>query len=157
MSQKPWLEGIPLKSKKLENIKIMYPLDGPEKNLDFSQLSGPEFDSWVAEITYIKKVVHPKKHVMREKKSDKELLEDARFFNRHCDYIRATVKNRNDFQRLDIAEEQVAGLSKAVVKKHFHRKALLWHPDSIKKAHKFCFANEEAYKNLVSESFQYIE
>ena len=76
---------------------MMYPLDKFEKILDFSKLSGPEFDSWVAEITYIKKVVHPKKHIMREKKTDKELLEDARFFNRHCDYIKGMIKNRNDF------------------------------------------------------------
>ena len=153
LSQKPWLEGIPLKSKKLENIKLIYPLEKPGEKIDFRELTGPEFDSWVAEITYIKKVVHAKKHVMREKKSDKELLEDARFFNRHCEYIRAMIKNRNDFSRLGIEEDKVANLTKGEVKKHFHKMALLWHPDSIKKSHKFCFANEEAYQNLVSESF----
>ena len=83
---------------------------------------------------------------MREKKSDKELLEDARFFNRHCDYIRGMIKNRNDFQRLGIVDEQITSLTKAQVKKHFHKQALLWHPDSIKKSYKFCFANEEAYQ-----------
>ena len=53
LSQKPWLEGIPLKSKKLENIKLIYPLEKPKEKIDFRELTGPEFDSWVAEITYI--------------------------------------------------------------------------------------------------------
>ena len=43
-------------------------------------------------MTYIKKVVEPKKHIMREKKTDKELLEDARFFNRHAEYILGSMK-----------------------------------------------------------------
>ena len=43
-------------------------------------------------MTYIKKVVEPKQHIMREKKTDKELLEDVRFFNRHAEYTLNLMK-----------------------------------------------------------------
>ena len=108
-------------------------------------------------MTYIMKVVEPKKHIMREKKTDKELLEDARFFNRHSEYILGSMKQRDNFERLSIEQSDIPELTKAKVKKAFHRMALLWHPDSIKKTHKYCFANEEAYFNLVSQSFQLVE
>ena len=142
-----------MKSKKLENIQKIYPLETSKDRIDFSQLTGPELDSWQAEMTYIMKVVEPKKHIMREKKTDKELLEDARFFNRHAEYIVGSMKQRDNFERLGIEQTDIPELTKAKVKKAFHRMALLWHPDSIKKTHKYCFANEDAYFNLVSQSF----
>ena len=91
-AQKPWLKDVPIKSKKLENIKKIYPLDSSKDRIDFTKLTGPDLDSFQAEMTYIKKIVEPKKHIMREKKTDKELLEDVRFFNRHAEYTLNLMK-----------------------------------------------------------------
>ena len=146
-----------MKSKKLENIMKMYPLCEEKDKIDFNSLKGPEHDSFQAEMSYIKKVVEVKIHVMREKKTDKELLEDVRFFNRHSDYVLGLMKSRNNYQRLGIAETDRTFLTKAKVKKAYHKMALLWHPDSINKTHKYCFAHETSYINLVSQSFQLVE
>ena len=95
---------------------------------------------------------------MREKKTDEQLLEDARFYNKHAEYLLAMIQNRSLYERLGINEAQeVQDLTKNKLKKYYHKKALIWHPDSIKKTHKFCFASEPAYQTLVSQSFQMIE
>jgi DnaJ-class molecular chaperone len=47
--------------------------------------------------------------------------------------------------------------SKSEVKKSYHKLALVWHPDSIKRHHKYCFANEKAFTALVVEIFQLID
>ena len=146
-----------MKSKKLDNIKKMYPLCEEKDKIDFNALAGDKLESFQAEMSYIKKVVEVKMHVMREKKTDKELLEDVRFFNRHSDYLFNLMKQRDNYQRLGIAEADKASLTKAKVKKAYHKMALLWHPDSINKTHKYCFAHEAAYINLVSQSFQLVE
>ena len=87
---------------------------------------------------------------MREKKEDEALLEDARFYNKHSDYILQMIKKRSNYERLGLIDaSDVQSLTKAKLKKAFHKKALVWHPDSIKKVHKFCFANEQAYTTLV--------
>ena len=43
------------------------------------------------------------------------------------------------------------------MKKAFHRMALVWHPDTIRKTYKYCFANEEAFTALVSEIYKLID
>ena len=88
---------------------------------------------------------------MREKKDDESLLEDARFYNKHSEYVLAMIKKRSVYERLGLTDaSEVQGLTKNKLKKAFHKKALVWHPDSIKKTHKYCFANEQAYVRLVS-------
>lgn len=95
---------------------------------------------------------------MREKKSDEALLEDARFYNKHTEYLLTLIQKRSLYERLGICDStQIQELTKAKLKKFFHKQALVWHPDSIKKTHKYCFANEPAYTTLVSQSFQLIE
>ena len=146
-----------MKAKKLDYIQKLYPLCEEKNKIDFSKLAGPEHDSFQAEMSYIKKVVEVKIHVMREKKTDKELLEDVRFFNRHADYVLNLMKSRDNYQRLGIDQADRGSLTKAKVKKAYHKMALLWHPDSINKTHKYCFAHEVVYFNLVSQSFQLVE
>ena len=46
-----------MKSKKLENIMKLYPLCEEKDKIDFNSLKGPEYDSFQAEMSYIKKVV----------------------------------------------------------------------------------------------------
>ena len=88
---------------------------------------------------------------MREKKTDEALLEDARFYNKHTDYLLNLMKKRTVYERLGIWDATVIqSLTKAQLKKSYHKMALIWHPDAIKKRHKYCFANEEAYTWLVS-------
>jgi len=85
ISRKPWLACIPAKSIRLENLKKLFTLD------DSPELKGDEAIAFRAEVQYIQKKVEPKRHIMREKKSDEALLEDARFYNKHADYLLATM------------------------------------------------------------------
>lgn len=39
---------------------------------------------------------------MREKKSDEALLEDARFYNKHGDYLLALMQKRSLYERLGL-------------------------------------------------------
>ena len=55
---------------------------------------------------------------MREKKTDEQLLEDARFYNKHGDYLLATMQKRSLYERLGFNEAQdVQGLTKSKLKK----------------------------------------
>jgi len=47
--------------------------------------------------------------------------------------------------------------SNAEIKKAYFKLALIWHPDSIKKKHKFGFANEQLFSKLVGDIFQLFE
>ena len=73
---------------------------------------------------------------MREKKTDQALLEDARFYNKHADYVLAMMQKRTFYERLGLAAEpggigtgtgtgqeqsQISDLTKAKLKKSFHR------------------------------------
>ena len=41
---------------------------------------------------------------MREKKEDEALLEDARFYNKHSDYILQMIKKRSNYERLGLID-----------------------------------------------------
>ena len=152
MSRKPWLACIPAKSIKLDNLKKQFTIE------DSEELQGDAAVAFRAEVQYIQKKVEPKRHIMREKKTDEALLEDARFYNKHTDYLLNLMKKRTVYERLGLRDASlIQGLTKAQLKKSYHKMALIWHPDSIKKAHKYCFANEQAYTTLVNEAFQLIE
>lgn len=77
--------------------------------------------------------------MVREKKSDKELLLDFRFSNKYGQFLYERIKQRTHFERLGVTDSKK-------VKKAFHKLALIWHPDNINKRFRFCFANKEAYE-----------
>ena len=76
--------------------------------------------------------------MQREKKSDYELLMDARYFNKYGDYLFQRIQQKSLYQRLDVPREA----SKSDIKKAYYKQALIWHPDNIRKKHRFGFADE---------------
>ena len=69
-------------------------------------LSTEETQGFRNEMQYIKKKVEPRRHIMRERKSDEALLEDARFYNKHVDYILELIQKRSLYERLGINDAQ---------------------------------------------------
>ena len=69
---------------------------------DTPELQGQEAEAFKKEVQYIQKKVEPKRLVMREKKSDENLLEDARFYNKHGDYLLASMQKRTIYERLGL-------------------------------------------------------
>jgi len=43
---------------------------------------------------------------MREKKSDEALLEDARFYNKHGDYLLTVMQKRTIYERLGLTDAE---------------------------------------------------
>lgn len=43
---------------------------------------------------------------MREKKTDEALLEDARFYNKHGDYLLLLMRKRTVYERLGLKDAQ---------------------------------------------------
>ena len=79
-----------------------------------------------------------KRNMPREKKTDFELLMDARYFNKYGDYLFKRLEQKNHYQRLEVTKEA----SKSDIKKAYFKLALIWHPDNIRKKWRFGFANE---------------
>ena len=79
-----------------------------------------------------------KRNMQREKKTDYELLMDARYFNKYGDYLYKRLETKNYYARLELPRET----TKAEIKKSYFKLALIWHPDNIRKKHRFGFAHE---------------
>jgi len=47
--------------------------------------------------------------------------------------------------------------TKSEIKKAYFKLALIWHPDNIRKNHKYGFAHEEIFTRLVAEIFVLFE
>ena len=101
VSQKPWLASFPIKSIKLANLKRQFSLLDETAATD-----SVDERAFRAEVQYIQKKVEPKRHIMREKKSDEALLEDARFFNKHGDYLLKLMEQRSLYERLGIFDAE---------------------------------------------------
>jgi DnaJ-class molecular chaperone len=89
----------------------------------------------------------------REKKTDFELLMDARYFNKYGDYLFKRLEQKNHYQRLEVTKEA----SKSDIKKAYFKLALIWHPDNIRKKWRFGFANEQDFTKLVAQVFVLFE
>lgn len=129
---KPWLSCLPLKGIKVEKLRALYTIENDGVS------EGSVAGEYAKEIAYIESEVAPKRNHMREKKSDLELLHDARFFGKYGDYLFKRLQEKSCSERLGLPE----GATKTQVKKAYHKMALVWHPDAIKRNHKYCFANE---------------
>ena len=87
---------------------------------------------------------------MREKKTDTELLLDFRFSNKYGQFLFDRIKNRSHESRLGLNGKNI---TKNLIKKSFHKLALIWHPDNINKKYRYCFANKKAFFALVNDIF----
>lgn len=47
------------------------------------------------EVEYVAKYVTPKRHMLREKKDNYDLLMDARYFNKYRDYLYNRILSKN--------------------------------------------------------------
>jgi hypothetical protein len=128
---------------KIQNIKKYYVITKDER-----ELSDYQKTEKIGEIEYIEKEVIPKRDIMREKKSDEELLNDVRYLGKYADYLFQRIKSRNDYQRLGLQDQRSEGnllvsfpdaflLGKAQIKKAYLKKVQIWHPDNIKKKIKY--------------------
>ena len=94
-----------------------------------------------------------KRNMQREKKTDYELLMDARYFNKYGDYLMKRIESKNHYQRLEVTKESTKG----EIKKAYFKMALIWHPDNIRKKYRFGFANEQDFTKLVAQVFVLFE
>lgn len=96
---KPWLSCLPLRSSKLEYLKKTFPLS-EECSSQVLSLTGKDLEDYQAELQYVNSEVVMKRNLLREKKSDYELLMDARYFNKYGDYLFKRLESKNYYQRL---------------------------------------------------------
>jgi hypothetical protein len=161
---KPWLSCLPLRATKIEYLKKTYPLS-EETSSQITGLSGKDLDDFKSELDFVNQEVVQKRNMLREKKSDFELLMDARYFNKYGDYLYKRLESKTLYQRLGkIASlvhyhylELSKEASRSEIKKSFFKLALIWHPDNIRKKHRFGFAHEQNYTRLVAEIFVLFE
>lgn len=105
-----------------------------------------------AELEYINQFVLPKRNNMREKKTDEELLDDARYLGKYGPFLLNRVKNRNDYERLGLKRPDKTSkrdelvfsftidnvqIKKSEIKKNYLKLVRVFHPDNIKKKFKY--------------------
>lgn len=149
LNAKPWLSCLPLKTSRLEYLKRNFPIE----HFLLTGLEGKELQEYKSEIEFVQNEVVSKRNLLREKKSEYELLLDARYFNKYTEYLHKRIQTKNLYQRLEVSKEA----TKAELKKAYFKLALIWHPDNIKKKYKYGFANEAVFTKLVAEIFQLFE
>lgn len=141
---KPWLSCLPLRTSKLDFLKKNFPLE--ESVSYIKSLSGKDLEDNHLELKFIQDEVVSKRNMQREKKSDFELLMDARYFNKYGEYLHKRLQTKNYYQRLGLLNSA----SKSEIKKAYFKLALIWHPDNIRKKHKYGFAHESEFTKLVA-------
>ncbi len=83
---KPWLVCLPLRASKIEFLKRNFPLN-EEISSQILSLQGKDQEDYKQELEYVNSEVVQKRNMQREKKTDYELLMDARYFNKYGDYL----------------------------------------------------------------------
>ena len=149
---KPWLICLPLRASKIEFLKRNFPLN-EEISSQIPKLEGKDLEDYKSELEFVNGDVVQKRNMPREKKSDYELLMDARYFNKYGDYLFKRLEQKNHYQRLEVAKDA----SKSDIKKAYFKLALIWHPDNIRKKYRFGFANEQDFTKLVAQVFVLFE
>jgi hypothetical protein len=76
---------LPLRASKLDYLKKTYPLD--DAAMLVTNLAGKDLEDFQAEVEFVNEEVGNKRNMPREKKSDYELLLDARYFSKYGDYL----------------------------------------------------------------------
>ena len=95
---KPWLSCLPLRASKLEYLKKTYPLD--ESAMCVVGFTGKDLEDFQAEVDFVNEEVNSKRNMPREKKSDYELLMDARYFSKYGDYLFKRIEAKTFYSRL---------------------------------------------------------
>lgn len=62
--------------------------------------TGKELEDFQAEVDFVNEEVHSKRNMPREKKSDYELLMDARYFSKYGDYLFKRIEAKTFYSRL---------------------------------------------------------
>ena len=83
---KPWLSCLPLKASRLEFLRNNFPIEDASSSY-LHNIEGKEIQEYQAELEFVQNEVVAKRNMLREKKSDYELLMDARYFNKYGDYL----------------------------------------------------------------------
>ena len=129
---------------KIQNLNKYYIITDTERSLNEEELKLKS-----KEIKYIESEVIPKRDLMREKKTDEELLDDIRYLGKYGDYLLQRIENRSKFQRLGLKDPgmgiikeinilgQNQSLTKAKIKKAYLQKVQIWHPDNLKKKFRY--------------------
>lgn len=89
---KPWLNCLPLRASKIEYLKKTFPIN---EETDVLSLTGKDLDDYRSEMDFINIEVVAKRNMLREKKTDYELLMDARYFNKYGDYLHKRLESKN--------------------------------------------------------------
>mmetsp|Transcript_40604 Transcript_40604/g.36033 ORF Transcript_40604/g.36033 Transcript_40604/m.36033 type:complete len:138 (+) Transcript_40604:33-446(+) len=105
------------------------------------------------EVRFINSTVEPLRDKPRELKTDIELANDVRYYNKYGDFLINRIQKKTYYERLGLT----VYATEADIKSAYRAMALQWHPDNTKKSFKFCFANENAYQRVVSEVFYLID
>jgi hypothetical protein len=71
------------------------------------------------ELRFITTVVRPRLNGLRERKTDLELREDARFFNKYGDFLRQRFENKTHYQRLGLQSDATG----AQIRRAYHVRA----------------------------------
>lgn len=149
---KPWLQCLPLRASKIEFLRRNFPIN-EEISSQIPKLEGKDLEDYRTELEFVNGDVVHKRNMPREKKTDFELLMDARYFNKYGDYLFKRLEQKNHYQRLEVTKEA----SKSDIKKAYFKLALIWHPDNIRKKYRFGFANEQEFTKLVAQVFVLFE
>ena len=96
---KPWLSCLPLRASKLEYLKKTFPLD-EVTSAEIASLQGKDLEDFKNEVEFVSNEVVSKRNMLREKKSDYELLLDARYFNKYGDYLIKRIEQKSLYARL---------------------------------------------------------
>eukprot|EP01028_Stygiella_incarcerata_P011858 TRINITY_DN6956_c0_g1_i2.p1 TRINITY_DN6956_c0_g1~~TRINITY_DN6956_c0_g1_i2.p1 ORF type:complete len:954 (-),score=297.80 TRINITY_DN6956_c0_g1_i2:273-3134(-) len=148
---KPWIDPSMVRTRHLSQLRAQY-------DVDDLLASGREPPRWEdpgvkREMDYIRKTVRPKISHMRESKTDLEILDDARYYNKYTDFIRKRFESRNYYERLGVR----ATASADDIRRGYRKLALSFHPDSIRRDQRSLFAHEKSFSELVTDIFQMIE
>jgi hypothetical protein len=141
-STKPWLDARMMRAIAVSSALI--------SGFDFRELPPGDHSS---EMRYISSVVRPRIDAVREKKTDLELLDDARYYGKYGDFLRQRFERRNFFERLGVSQQ--ADVKE--IKVAYRKMCMDWHPDSIRRSGRVLFAHEQKFVALVTEIFRHID
>ncbi|KAG9391725.1 hypothetical protein J8273_6501 [Carpediemonas membranifera] len=141
---KPWLDIRRYRTRPEEDIRAQFDLSGGPLGLD---------EGVAAELSMIERDIAPQLDMPRERKTDVQLLDDARLYNgRTVDFLRQRVLRRNPRERLGLGPRDGPAEARA----QYRKLVLLYHPDRAMADH-YCFANEPAYRELLHDLFKAID
>jgi len=153
LAAKPWLAQAHVAKLRLPVLRVRFSF--PEGAQSPQECTPAHLE----ELQFIRDHVAPKLGDPLETKTSEELLRDVRYFGKHAHFLQQRFATCNCYELLGLHPPTGAGASYTPtdIKKAFRRTALVWHPDSIRKTHRFYFANERALQGVVTEIYKLID